>query len=81
MKQAKALSEILRVTQRKPLTGGDFDMFFVNTDEARGYQAALLLAGTVQRFFLRAKDFLRWLSRDLILPLYPLTKLWKKKKE
>ena len=44
MKQAKNLSEILKVTQRKPLTGGDFDNFFVNTDEARGYQAALLLA-------------------------------------
>jgi hypothetical protein len=44
VKQAKDLSEILKVTQRKPLTGGDFDNFFVNTDEARGYQAALLLA-------------------------------------
>ncbi len=44
MKQAKDVSEILKVTQRKPLSGGDFDNFFVNTDEARGYQAALLLA-------------------------------------
>lgn len=44
MNQAKQLSEILKVTSKKPLTGEDFNKFFVNTDEARGCRSALLLA-------------------------------------
>jgi hypothetical protein len=50
MIQAKQLSEILKVAQHKPLTGEDFDDFFVNTDKARGYQPALLLADFLQSF-------------------------------
>ena len=44
MNQAKKLSDILKVTVKKHLTGKDFDKFFVNTDEARGRRSALLLA-------------------------------------
>jgi Cdc6-like AAA superfamily ATPase len=44
MKQAKQLNEIINVSETKPLTGEDFDNFFVNTDEARGCQPAIMLA-------------------------------------
>lgn len=44
MNQAKRLSDILKVTGKKPLTGNDFDRFFVNTDDARGRRSALLMA-------------------------------------
>jgi hypothetical protein len=44
MNQAKQLGDILKVTGKKPLTGEDFDKFYVNTDDARGYPSALELA-------------------------------------
>lgn len=52
MKQAKTLSEILKVTSNKPLIGEDHDHFFVETDAARGRASAEILT----QYLLTLKD-------------------------
>ena len=44
MERATELRNIVRVTKPEPLKGENFEKFFVETDEARGINAALMLS-------------------------------------
>ncbi|MDP8206843.1 MAG: hypothetical protein P9L92_09290 [Candidatus Electryonea clarkiae] len=44
MKKATTLHDLLKVLKPFPLTGNDFDNFWVETDQARGYNAAFYLS-------------------------------------